>query len=320
MENRKQKIIPCLWFENETEEAINFYVTAFSKIPGDEKRTGIVSIQRYEEGMETPGIENMLGKVLTGIFDIGGYRFMALDGGPMFKINPSVSFMLNFDPSQIENAKDELHQLWKKFSDGGRIMMDLKEYQFSNLYGWIQDKYGVNWQLMLTNPEGDSRPFIIPSLLFSGNKNGKAEEAVNFYTSVFKNSHKGMMEYYPAGMDADKEGNVMYSDFVLENQWFAAMDSALSDFSFNEAISFAVNCDGQSEVDMYWEKLSHVPESEVCGWLKDKYGFSWQIVPEKMNELLSDPDKEKVHRVLNRMLQMKKIEISELENAYEMIH
>lgn len=319
METGKQKIIPCLWFDNETEEAFSFYVSAFSKISGD-GITGTISLQRYEEGMETPGIENMLGKVLTGIFDLKGYRFMALDGGPMFRINPSVSFMLNFDPSQIKNAEDELRFLWTKFSDGGKVMMELKEYPFSNLYGWIQDKYGVSWQLFLTNPEGDPRPFIIPSLLFSGNMNGKAEEAVNFYTTVFKNSHKGTMEYYPAGMAADKEGNVMYCDFVLENQWFAAMDSGLSDFPFNEAISFVVNCDGQSEVDLYWEKLSHVPESEVCGWLKDKYGFSWQIVPEKMNELLSDPDKEKVHRVLNRMLQMKKIEISELENAYEMIH
>jgi predicted 3-demethylubiquinone-9 3-methyltransferase (glyoxalase superfamily) len=318
METGKQKIIPCLWFDNQTEEAMNFYVSAFSKMPGD-GRTGIISIQRYEEGMETPGIENMLGKILTGIFDIKGYQFMALDGGPMFKINPSVSFMLNFDPSRIEDAEHELHLLWEKFSDGGRVMMELKDYQFSNLYGWIQDKYGVNWQLILTNPEGDPRPFIIPSLLYSGKVNGKAEEALNFYTTVFKNSRKGMMEYYPAGMEANKEGNVMYSDFVLENQWFAAMDSGLSNFSFNEAISFVVNCAGQYEVDQYWERLSHVPESEVCGWLKDKYGFSWQIVPDKMNELLSGPDKEKVHRVLNRMLQMKKIEISELENAYEVI-
>jgi predicted 3-demethylubiquinone-9 3-methyltransferase (glyoxalase superfamily) len=117
-------------------------------------------------------------------------------------------------------------------------------------------------------------------------------------------------------MEPDKEGTVMYSDFLIDDQWFAVMDSArMHGESFNEAISFLVNCIDQEEVDKLWDNLSHVPESEVCGWLKDRYGVSWQIIPEKLIELLSDPDKEKAQRVLNSMLQMKKIVIKELELA-----
>lgn len=312
-----QKIVPCLWFDKECEEAMNFYVSAFSRLSGGNKESAIVSVQRYEEGMETPGIENMVGKVLTGIFELEGYRFMALDGGPFFKLNPSVSFILNFDPSREKNAGKNLDSLWEKLSRDGKVLMDLQKYPFSKHYGWVQDRYGVSWQLMLTDPDGDPRPFIIPSLMFTGDVAGKAKEAVDYYLSVFKNSERGSLVHYSAGMEPDKEGTVMFSDFMLENQWFAAMDSAQTHgFSFNESLSLMVNCKDQEEVDLLWGKLSHVPESEQCGWLKDKFGVSWQIVPEKMGELLSDTDKEKVHRVLNRMLQMKKIDIRELEEAF----
>jgi predicted 3-demethylubiquinone-9 3-methyltransferase (glyoxalase superfamily) len=312
-----QKIVPGLWFDKQCEEAMNFYVSAFSGISGEKKESKIISIQRYEEGMETPGIDEMLGKVLTGIFELEGYRFMALDGGPEFKLNPSVSFTINFDPSLNKNAVKNLDALWSKLSRGGKVMMELQKYSFSERYGWIQDKYGINWQLFLANPDADRRPFITPTLMFVEAVSGKAEEAINFYLSVFKNSKRGILERYPAGVDPDKEGTVMYSDFMIENQWFAAMDSArMHGFSFNEAISFVVNCRDQQEVDMLWQKLSHVPESEVCGWLKDKYGVSWQIVPERLGELLSNPDREKAHRVLNTFLHMKKIVIRELEEAY----
>lgn len=317
MKADEQKIIPCIWFDKNCEEAMNFYVSAFSGIPGDKNESSIISILRYEEGMETPGIENLAGKVLTGIFELKGYRFMALDGGPYFKPNPSVSFILNFDPSRDNNAGGNLISLWNILSANGKVLMDLQEYPFSKHYGWVEDRFGISWQLMLTHPEGEPRPFIIPSMMFVGDVAGKAEESLNFYVSIFGNSSRGMLAHYPAGIEPDNDGTVMFSDFMLENQWFAAMDSGrMHGFSFNEAISFVVNCKDESELDSYWNKLSHVPESEQCGWLKDKYGFSWQIVPEKMGELLSDTNKEKVNRVINRLLQMKKIDIRELEKAY----
>jgi predicted 3-demethylubiquinone-9 3-methyltransferase (glyoxalase superfamily) len=305
-----QKIVPCLWFDNNTEEAMEFYVSVFGK------NSKIHSIKRYEKGMQTPGIEHMEGKVLTGIFELWGHRFMALDGGPIFKLNPSISFMVNFDPSQDKDAKERIDEVWKRLSEGGKVLMPIQEYPFSKKYGWTEDKYGVSWQLILTDPEGEERPLIIPSLLFVREKSGKAKEARNFYLSIFKRSKEGTIAYFEADNEmGQKKGDVMFSDFKLEGQWFAAMDGGdPHDFDFNEALSFEVNCEDQEEVDYYWEKLTTNPEFEQCGWLKDKYGVSWQIIPKRLGELLEDdPD----NKVLNAMLGMKKIDVKKLEEAHK---
>jgi predicted 3-demethylubiquinone-9 3-methyltransferase (glyoxalase superfamily) len=122
---------------------------------------------------------------------------------------------------------------------------------------------------------------------------------------------------YSKGQEPDKEGTIMFSHFMIENQWFAAMDSArMHDFGFNEAISFIVNCDTQEEIDYYWEKLSAVPEAEQCGWLKDKYGLSWQIVPTLMNEMMKNGSREQINRVTQAFLPMKKFDIAKLQEAY----
>ncbi len=169
MANIKQKIRPFLWFDKECEEAMKFYVDVFNAAPYSKKNSKIVSIARYEKGIETPQGPEMEGKVLTGEFELAGQKFMCLDGGPIFK--------------------------------------------------------------------------------------------------------------------------------------------------FNESVSFFVECEDQDEVDYFWGKLSAVPESEICGWLKDKFGLSWQIIPKRMMELLDDKDKEKSHRVANAMLKMKKINIKDLEKV-----
>ena len=196
--------------------------------------------------------------------------------------------------------------------------MPLEKYPFSERYGWIADKYGVSWQLILTDPAGDPRPPIVPSLLFVGEVCGQAEEAMNLYLSVFKNSKEGLVARYPQGMEPDKEGTLMFADFMLENQWFAAMDSAHEHkFNFNEAISLMVYCDTQAEIDDYWEKLSAVPEAEQCGWLKDRYGVSWQIVPTAMDEMMSQGTPEQMRRVTEAFLKMKKFDIAELKRTYK---
>src|SRR5262249_60833866 len=136
------------------------------------------------------------------------------------------------------------------------------------------------------NPEGEQRQFIIPFLLFVGDVYGKAEQASDFYLSIFRHSKRGAIVRYGAGQAPDKEGAVMFTDFMLEGQWFAAMDSAHEHkFKFNEAISFMVNCDTQEEFDYYW-KLSAVPQAEQCGWLKDKFVLSWQVVPTGLDETI----------------------------------
>jgi predicted 3-demethylubiquinone-9 3-methyltransferase (glyoxalase superfamily) len=299
-----QKIIPHLWFDKEAKEAAEFYVSVF----GYNSKVKNLTVIRNTPSGDCDFVE----------FELCGYEFMAISAGPLFKFNPSISFILNFDPSRDKHARDNLDELWEKLSAGGTPLMPLDKYPFSERYGWIQDKYGLSWQLILTNPDGEPRPFITPSLMFVGKVCGKAEEAINFYISVFKNSKRGITARYPRDMEPDKEGTLMFADFMIENQWFAAMDSARDhNFAFNEAISLLVNCDTQEEIDFYWEKLSAVPEAEQCGWLKDKYGLSWQINPRIVGQMLKDRDAEKVARVTQAFLKMKKFNIKKLQDAYK---
>jgi predicted 3-demethylubiquinone-9 3-methyltransferase (glyoxalase superfamily) len=301
-EKTMQKIIPTLWFETEDEEAMAFYTSNF-------ENSGIKGIERYPEGpLEVP-IKGMEGRVLNADFELEGYQFKALDGGPMFKFNPSISFFVNL------NKKEEVDQLWEVLSNGGMPMMPLGEYPFSPWYGWIQDKYGLSWQLILNESLVDQK--IIPSLLFVGDRAGKAEEAIHFYSDVFEPAKVDSIFRYGADQKPEQEGTVSYAEFELGGQKFVVMDSAIEhDFSFNEAISLFVECQTQEEVDGYWEALSAVPEAEQCGWLKDKYGISWQIIPRQLGVLMRDPDPKKSGRVMEAMLKMKKIEIDKLEQAY----
>jgi len=298
-----QKITPHLWFDTQAKDAAQFYTSLF---PNSE-------IGNVTTIHNTPS-----GDCDIVSFNLSGYKFMAISAGPYFKLNPSISFFVNFDPSKDGDAKQNLDTLWKKLSEGGTALMPLDKYPFSEHYGWIQDKYGVSWQLILTDPAGEERPFIVPSFLFTKAVSGKAGEAMDFYTSVFKNSKRGVTARYPAGMEPNKEGWVMFGDFMLEKQWFAAMDGGGEhEFAFNEAVSFIVKCDNQEEIDYYWNKLSAVPESEQCGWLKDKYGLSWQIVPTIMDDLMGSGDKEKIDRVTQAFLKMKKFDIAKLKGAAE---
>jgi len=157
---------------------------------------------------------------------------------------------------------------------------------------------------------------IVPFLWFDRN----AEEAMNFYTSVFKDGKILSIQRYPDGpLEGPMkgfEGQVLTGVFEIMGQRFMALDGGLI-FKFNESISMYVGCEDQAEIDYYWEKLSAVPESEQCGWLKDKFGLSWQIVPKQLEEMSSNPDKEKSSRVMQAILKMKKIDIAELKKAYD---
>lgn len=298
-----QKIVPHLWYDKEAKEAAEFYVSIFP----DSKITDVTTIHGTPTGDSD---------IVS--FELWGQKFTAISAGPMFKFNPSMSFIVNFDPSREKDASEKINEVWNRLSEGGTALMPLDQYPFSEKYGWIQDRYGLSWQLILTNPEGEERPALVPSLLFIGDQYGKAEEAITFYLSVFKNAKQGVISRYPKGMEPDKEGTIMFSDFMLEHQWFAAMDSAYEHkFSFNEALSFMVYCDTQEEIDYYWERLSAVPEAEQCGWLKDQYDISWQIVPSEMNEMMNKGTPEQLARVTKAFLKMKKFDLEKLHKAYK---
>lgn len=296
-----QKITPHLWFDKEAKEAAAFYASVFP----NSKVTSVSQIH------DTPS-----GDCDIVSFTVMGYTFMAISAGPVFRLNPSISFMINFDPSQDTDARTRIDTIWGKLMEGGKALMPLDAYPFSERYGWVQDRFGVSWQLIFTKPEGEERPLVIPSLLFVGGVCGKAEEASDFYMSVFGNSKRGAIARYPAGMAPDKEGTLMFTDFMLEGQWFVAMDSAHEHaFAFNEAVSLMVHCNTQEEIDRYWAKLSAVPAAEQCGWLKDKYGVSWQIIPAALGDLLAHKDPAKAKAATQAMLGMKKLDIAALRNA-----
>ncbi|WP_332631641.1 VOC family protein [Halalkalibacter flavus] len=271
-----QKITPCLWYDNNAEEAVNFYTSIF----GNSK---VGQIARHSKDTAKPSGQPE-GSAMTVEFELNGQKFLALNGGSHFTFTPAISFIVNCP------TKDEVDELWSELIDGGNVLMPLDTYPFSERYGWLEDKYGVSWQLIFANDVEEQ--MILPSLLFVGDKCGKAEEAIHFYVSIFEDSKVGGIFRYGANQLPDKEGSVMFGDFMLGGYRFAAMDSAQDHkFSFNEAISFIVNCETKEEVDHYWEKLSAVPEAEQCGWLKDKYGLSWQVVPTALSEFLKDPNK-----------------------------
>ena len=297
-----QKITPFLWFNDNAEEAVNFYVSIF-------QNSKVGNVVRYDEAAaKASGMK--AGSAMTVPFELTGQKFTALNGGPVFKFTQALSLFVQCE------TEDEIDKLWGKLSAGSpKIFWPLKEYPFSKKYAWVIDKFGFSWQLNFTG----AKQKIASFLMFDGKQLGKAEEAMNFYVSVFSAAGgesivNSIMRY---GKENERcEGLVVHGVFKLAGLDFLAMDSGIpNNINFNESLSFVVNCETQEEVDYYWEKLSAVPESERCGWLKDKYGVSWQIVPDAFIKLLSDQDKGKSQRVMQAMLKMKKIDIETLRSA-----
>jgi predicted 3-demethylubiquinone-9 3-methyltransferase (glyoxalase superfamily) len=294
-----QKITPFLWFDDNAEEAVNFYTSLF-------KNSRIGKTSRYDEaGGGAAG--RPAGSLMTVDFYLDGQEFAAMNAGPVFKFNPSISFFV-----VLEDEK-EVDNLWNKLLDGGKVLMEYQKYDWAEKYGWLEDRFGLSWQISF-GKKSDVGQTVTPSLLFVGSQFGKAEEAVKLYTSVFNNSEiMGIMKN-PSG-----DNSVLHAQFKLNSQVFMAMDSNEDhNFNFNEAISFVVNCDNQEEVDYFWNKLTSDGGAEsMCGWLKDKFGVSWQITPTILPWYLTDKDPKKSQAVMKAMLQMKKIDIAALEKAYK---
>ncbi|WP_292468201.1 VOC family protein [Methanolobus sp.] len=290
-----QRIVPHLWFDKEASEAAKLYTSLFSN--SNIKDTTVIH--------NTPSGD---AEIVT--IELAGQEFMLLSGGPFFKFNPTISFLIACD------TKKEVDMLWEKLSEGGTALTPLDAYPFSEKYGWVQDRYGLSWQIMYLESNDMVQKFT-PTLMFTGEQSGNAEIAINFYSSVFHNAKVGDILRYSAGEGPDRKGTIKHVAFTLESMEFAAMDSArVHNFVFNEAISFIVYCNNQEEIDYYWGKLSSVPEAEQCGWLKDQFGVSWQIVPTVMNEIMQTEDSDKLARVTEAFLKMKKFDIEDLKKAY----
>lgn len=278
----KNKIIPSLWFEAGADDAMRFYASVFPD---------------SEVIQETP-------VVVTA--KLAGVQFIGINGGPAaFKPNPSISFMV------ICETREEIDAIWEQLEENGNVYMELDSYPWSSYYGWIGDKYGFTWQLYLGKLSDVYNQRMVPTLMFSHTQQGKCEEAVGFYESIFDDfkSH-GLMRYE----EGEFKGQVVHTQFTLNKFVIGAMDSGVAqDFTFNEAVSLSLMCKDQNEIDHYWSVFTKDGEEAECGWCQDPYAVSWQIVPYNIRELLFDAGNPE--KAFEALMKMKKITIKELENA-----
>lgn len=290
-----QKIVPHLWFDKEAGKAAEYYISLFpdSRIKSSNVLDG------------TPS-----GSVELLTIELSGQEFMLISAGPLFKFTPAISFLVAC------RTKEEVTRLWTGLRAGGKELMPLDSYPFSEKYGWLEDKYGLSWQIMYQPGDSQGRS-IIPTLMYVGEVAGKAEEAMDLYTGLIPGSRRGEVLRHGKDVAPEREGTVAHGSFSLAGLDFAAMDSAGDHhFTFTEAISLVVRCDTQEEIDRYWKGLSAVPEAESCGWLKDRFGLSWQIVPTLLDELMSKGSPAQTARVTEAFLKMRKFDIEALKKAF----
>jgi len=296
--NNRFFITPCLWFDHQAEEAAKFYTSLFP-----DSRAG--KIMRYgKEGFEYH--KKPAGSVMTVDFELNGQPFIALNGGPLFPFNESVSFFVYC------GSEKETDFLYKKLSDGGSVNMPLDKYDWSSKYAWVKDKFGVSWQLALAEINPSQK--IVPALLFVNEKCNLVKEAITHLIAIFPNSEMAVEYPYDKSMNMP-EGTLLFAQFRLNGYLMNAMSGGTikHNFDYNEAISFIIECENQQQIDYYWAMLSEGGEEGMCGWLKDKYGISWQIVPSVWNDLVADPQNE--IKAMRALFTMRKIMINELIEA-----
>ncbi len=295
---QSRPIVPCLWMDDQAEIAARFYTEVLPK-------GRVVATSHYPESLDNP-TRKPRGSVLTVELEVAGQRFTALNGGPQFAINPTISFFIELP--QLEEA----NRIFASLAEGGSVLMPIGAYPWSDCYGWVQDRFGVSWQVMLAPRREDAA--ISPCLMFVGAQHGRAEEAMKTYAGIFPDGRIEALERYAAG--EGPEGTVKHGRFVLAEQRLVAMDSHLEhEARFNEGVSLQVMCDDQAEVDRFWSALSEGGEEGPCGWLKDRFGLSWQIVPVGIREWMTNPDAAARDRAFVAMMKMKKPDIAALEAA-----
>lgn len=287
------KIVPHLWFNKEAREAVEFYTSLFPQ-------------SRITSATVMGGTPSGDVDILT--FELNRQEFMAINAGPLFRINPSVSFFVYC------GSGNKINRLYELLTAGGTVLMPLEKYDWSPRYAWVQDKFGLSWQLDIEDINSSQK--IVPSILFANERSTRLKEAVKYYTSVFPDSRIILEAPYDksAGMP---EGSVLFSQFSLSGFIFNSMSSSIHhDFDFNEAISFMVYCNNQEEIDYYWNKLTDGGEEQPCGWVKDKFGLSWQIVSYDMDEMMKTTDMDQLARVTTEMLKMMKLDLKALRDAF----
>ena len=279
----KEKITPCLWFNGQAQEAAKLYCSVFDNAK-------ITSQSPF----------------VTGI-DIDGQSVTLLDGGPKYKPTPAISFYY------ICEKPEELDRIWNAFSQEGNVLMALDKYPWGEKYGWLNDKFGISWQLAL-GKLSDVGQKVTPCFLFTGKQYGRAVEAIDHYSSIFKGVKVDGILRYGANELPDKEGNVKHAQMSLNGYKLMLMESAAPhDFTFTEGVSLTIHCESQAEIDHYWGRLTESGAESMCGWLKDKFGVSWQIIPTILSKIMSDPAK--AGKAAQAFMSMRKLDIEQIVQA-----
>lgn len=297
---RENLIVPCIWLDDQAEQAAAFYAGTF---PGGRA----VARSRYPETADNPGGKPR-GSLLTAELEVAGQRFTLLNGGRLFAPNPSVSFFYNVDTAS------EADRVYAALAGGGEPLMPIGSYPWSERYGWVKDRFGVSWQVM-AGRRRPGRPTIVPCLMFAGAQHGKAEAALQAYARIFPGGRVDALEKYRPG--EGPVGTVKHGRLALGEQELVAMDSHLAHgIAFDEGLSLQVMCEGQPELDRYWAALSEGGAQGPCGWLKDRFGLSWQVVPSGMAAWMASEDAAARDRAFAAMLKMGKLDIAALDRAF----
>ncbi|HEL2111681.1 TPA: VOC family protein [Streptococcus suis] len=286
-----QPIIPHLWYDTEAKEAVAFYVDLFG---GNVDWTYTIT--------DTPSGDSDLIQ-----FQLGDMTLAAISAGPYFTLNESMSLMVNVAD------KDEVTRLYQALSEGGRILMPLGEYPFSPYYVWLEDRFGLSWQLSYA-PDLDKPYQFDICLLFSQEQVGLAQPMLDYYKDKLPQASVGQLSYYGEGEAAVEAAKLNYAELLVAGQKMIVMDHGYGGVaSFNEAFSFMVYVDSQEEAESWYEKVSAVPEAEICGWGKDQFGISWQIVPRILMEAYDTANPEKVKAVNAAVMTMKRLDIAAIQ-------
>ncbi|MFH0372950.1 MULTISPECIES: VOC family protein [unclassified Streptococcus] len=286
-----QPIIPHLWYDTEAKEAVAFYVDLFG---GKLDWTYTIT--------DTPSGDSDLIQ-----FQLGDMTLAAISAGPYFKLNESMSLMVNVA------SKDEVTRLYQALSEGGRVLMPLGEYPFSPYYVWLEDRFGLSWQLSYAPDLDNSYQFDI-CLLFSQDQVGLAQPMLDYYKDKLPQASVGQLSYYGEGEAAVEAAKLNYAELLVAGQKMIVMDHGYGgEASFNEAFSLMVYVDSQDELNFYYDLLSAVPEAEMCGWVKDQFGISWQIVPRILMEAYDTASPEQIKAVNAAVMTMKRLDIGTIQ-------
>ncbi|HFU4450294.1 TPA: VOC family protein [Streptococcus suis] len=287
-----QTIIPHLWYDKDAKEAVAFYVDLFG---GKVDWTYTIT--------DTPSGDSDLIQ-----FQLGDMTLAAISAGPYFKLNESMSLMVNVA------SKDEVTRLYQALSEGGRILMPLGEYPFSPYYVWLEDRFGLSWQLSYA-PDLDKPYRFDICLLFSQEQVGLAQPMLDYYKDKLPQASVGQLSFYGEGEAAVEAAKLNYAELLVAGQKMIVMDHGYGgEASFNEAFSLMVYVDSQDELNFYYDLLSAVPEAEMCGWVKDQFGISWQIVPRMLMEAYDTASPEKVKAVNAAVMTMKRLDIATIQD------